>query len=116
LAPGRFHCAAERRERGTGQRFAVRGVGFKALVREQYFMLLIDPEAAIGALPTLLPDDMEARGKALALIRQVLAARGGPSGDAETRMHQIARVFTPGGEAAPAPGIAVVPPAEGEAS
>ena len=41
---------------------------FKELVREQFFMLLVDPEAAIAALPSLLPDDMEARGKALALI------------------------------------------------
>ena len=35
---------------------------FKALVREQFFMLLIDPEAAIAALPSLLPEDMEAEG------------------------------------------------------
>ena len=85
---------------------------FKELVREQFFMLLVDPEAAIAALPSLLPDDMEARGKALALIRQVLAARGGLSADAETRMQQIARVFAPGGEVVPAPGLAVVPPGE----
>jgi hypothetical protein len=88
---------------------------FKELVREQFFMLLVDPEAAIAALPSLLPEDMEARGKALALIRQVLAARGGLSGDAETRMQQIARVFAPGGEAVPAPGLAVVPAGEGSA-
>jgi hypothetical protein len=78
-------------------------------------MLLIDPEAAIAALASLLPEDMEARGKALALIRQVLAARGGLSGDAETRMQEIARIFAPGGEAAPAPGLAVVPPVKGSA-
>ena len=88
---------------------------FKELVREQFFMLLVDPEAAIAAFPSLLPEDMEARGKALALIRQVLAARGGLSGDAETRMQQIAGVFAPGGEAVPAPGLAVVPAGEGSA-
>lgn len=88
---------------------------FKALVREQFFMLLIEPEAAVVALPSLLPDDLEVRGKALALIRQVLAARGGLSGDAETRMQEIARVFAPGGEAVPAPGIAIVPSGEGSA-
>ena len=88
---------------------------FKELVREQFFMLLVDPEAAIAALPSLLPEDMEARGKALALIRQVLAARGGLSGDAETRMQQVARVFAPGGEAVPAPRLAVVPAGEGSA-
>jgi hypothetical protein len=88
---------------------------FKALVREQFFMLLIEQEAAVAALPSLLPDDLEVRGKALALIRQVLAARGGLSGDAETRMQEIARVFAPGGEAVPAPGLAIVPSGDGSA-
>ena len=85
---------------------------FKTLVREQYFMLLIDPEAAIAALPSLLPEDMETRGKALAVIRQVLAAPGGLSRVAEARMQQIARMFAPDGDAAAAPGLAVVAPAE----
>ena len=88
---------------------------FKALVREQFFMLLIDPEAAIAALPSLLPEDMEARGKALAIIRQVLAARGGLSREAEARMQQIARIFAPEGEATATPGLAVVASAEGSA-
>ena len=85
---------------------------FKTLVREQYFMLLIDPEAAIAALPSLLPEDMETRGKALAIIRQVLAARGGLSREGEARMQQVARMFAPDGDAAAAPGLAVVAPTE----
>jgi hypothetical protein len=85
---------------------------FKALVRDQYFMLLLDPEGAIGALPALLPDDAETRQKALAIIRQVLAARGGLSGEAEIRMRRIAGLFAPGGETAPAPGLAIVSSAE----
>ena len=32
---------------------------FKALVREQYFMLLIDEEAALAAIPAMLPPDAE---------------------------------------------------------
>jgi len=83
---------------------------FKALVRDQFSMLLIDPEAAIAALPGLLPEDMDVRRKALALIRQVLAASGGLSGEAEARMQRIARIFAPDGDAAPAPNLAVVPP------
>ena len=85
---------------------------FKALVRDQFSMVLIDPEAAIAALPGLLPEDMDVRRKALALIRQVLAASGGLSGEAEARMQRIARIFAPDGEAAPAPNLAVVPPPE----
>ena len=88
---------------------------FKTLVREQYFMLLIDPEAAIAALPSLLPEDMEVRRKAIAVIRQVLAARGGLSGEAEARMQRIARIFAPDGETGAAPGLAVVASAEGGA-
>ncbi len=83
---------------------------FKTLVRDQFSMLLIDPEAAMAALPGLLSEDMDIRRKALALIRQVLAAPGGLSGEAEARMQRIARIFAPDGEAAPAPNLAVVPP------
>ena len=81
---------------------------FKSLVREQFFMLLIDPEAAVSALPALLPEDMEIRRKALAVIRQVLAARVGLSGEAEARMQRIVRIFAPDGETAAAPGLAIV--------
>ena len=38
---------------------------FKALVREQYYMLLIDQEATLAAIPDLLPRDREVRRKGL---------------------------------------------------
>ena len=41
---------------------------FKATVREQFYMLLIDPEAALAAIPSMLPDDPETRRKAFDLI------------------------------------------------
>ena len=85
---------------------------FKTLVRDQFFMLLIDQDAAMAALPGLLPEDMDIRRKALALIRQVLAAPGGLSGEAEARMQRIARIFAPDDEARAAPNLAVVPPPE----
>ena len=85
---------------------------FKTLVRDQFLMLLIDQDAAMAALPGLLPEDMDIRRKALALIRQVLAAPGGLSGEAEARMQRIARIFAPDEDAAPAPNLAVVPPPE----
>ncbi len=49
---------------------------FKALVREQFNMLLIDQEAALAAMPSMLPPDAETRREAFDLIRQVLGARG----------------------------------------
>ncbi len=47
---------------------------FKALVREQFNMLLIDQEAALAAIPSMLPPDAETRAEAFDLIKQVLSA------------------------------------------
>ena len=66
---------------------------FKALVREQYFMLLIDTEAALEAIPALLPPDREKREKALALVKQVCSARGEIVGEELHRLERIARLF-----------------------
>ena len=49
---------------------------FKALIREQFLMLLIDQEAALDAIPDMLPADMDARRKGLAALHEVLSARG----------------------------------------
>ena len=38
---------------------------FKMLVREQFFMLLLDREAALAAIPKLLPDSMDERRRRL---------------------------------------------------
>jgi hypothetical protein len=67
---------------------------FKATLREQFFMLLIDPEGALSAIPSLLPADPNLRRKAFDLITQVLNARGG-SGDAaeRERIQRISRLF-----------------------
>jgi hypothetical protein len=66
---------------------------FKALVRDQFNMLLIDQEAALAAIPAMLPPDAETRHKAFELIRQVRGARGEWSADEEARMHEVARLF-----------------------
>jgi pimeloyl-ACP methyl ester carboxylesterase len=66
---------------------------FKALVREQFNMLLIDQEGALRAIPAMLPSDAEERRKAFDLIKQVLGARGEMSLEDETRMSEVARLF-----------------------
>jgi hypothetical protein len=66
---------------------------FKALVREQFNMLLIDPEAALAALPSMLPPDAETRREAFELVKQVLGARGELSAEDRTRLGEIARLF-----------------------
>src|SRR5882757_3825358 len=42
---------------------------FKMLVREQFFMLLLDPEGALAAIPKLLPEDANQRRTAFAAMR-----------------------------------------------
>jgi pimeloyl-ACP methyl ester carboxylesterase len=66
---------------------------FKALVREQFNMLLIDQEGALRAIPAMLPSDPEERRKAFDLIKQVLGARGEMSPEDEKRMTEVARLF-----------------------
>jgi hypothetical protein len=65
---------------------------FKALVREQYFMLLIDPEASLAALPAMVPEAAD-RIRTLDFVRQVLSAREGISGEAIERLERIHRLF-----------------------
>lgn len=73
--------------------------GFKALVREQYFMLLIDPSAAVAAIPGLLPEDVGKRQEILALLEEVLTARGPLEGPAAERFEEMRSLF---GDAPPA--------------
>ena len=69
---------------------------FKQLVREQFYMLLIDQEAAIAAIPKLLPADAEARQAALAAIQDVVTASGDLTGEAAERMRHIVSLFDGG--------------------
>src|SRR4029079_12005265 len=48
----------------------------KQLVREQFFMLLLDCPGAIAAIPSMLPPDQAARDRILELIRETALARG----------------------------------------
>src|SRR5262249_57898543 len=66
---------------------------FKDLIREQFFMLLIDEEAALAAIPQLLPADRELRRKAFATLSQVVSARGEVTGEAAERLERVAGLF-----------------------
>lgn len=85
---------------------------FKAVVREQFHILLLDSEAALAAIPSMLPQDPEIRREAFGLIRQALGARGEFSPEDNRRLDKIARLF--GVETGPA---AIVPlPSQAKAS
>jgi pimeloyl-ACP methyl ester carboxylesterase len=66
---------------------------FKMLVREQFFMLLLDQEGALAAIPKLLPDNAKARQAAFAAIRDVLSASAAISGEVAKRLKRVAELF-----------------------
>jgi hypothetical protein len=66
---------------------------FKMLVREQFFMLLLDRDAALAAIPKLLPDNMDERRKTFSAIQEVLSASAQISGEVAKRLNQVAGLF-----------------------
>jgi hypothetical protein len=66
---------------------------FKNLVREQFYILLIDEKAAVDAIPAMLPADRETRVKAFDIVRQVLGARGEFSAEDQRRLKEVSRLF-----------------------
>jgi len=79
------------RRQDTGSRLSI--AEFKMLVREQFFMLLLDQEAALAAIPNMLPADMDARRTVFAAIHEVLSAAGEISGETRTRLDRVAELF-----------------------
>ena len=84
---------ALRRIRLSGEASRLSLPQFKAMAREQFFLLLLDPEAALAAIPKLVPTDINERRKGLAAIRNVLSASGEIAGEAAERMARITRLF-----------------------
>jgi Protein of unknown function (DUF3141) len=82
---------AVRRIRGTHGNMPLSD--FKATVREQFYLLLIDPEGALAAIPAMLPTDPDVRRQAFGLITEVMSARGEYSPEDRTRLQRLARLF-----------------------
>jgi len=74
---------------------------FKRMVRRQFYSLLLDREAALAAIPAMLPADARLRARALEAIRKIVSAAGKPTREASRRLAQVEQLF---GTAAPAPG------------
>ncbi len=66
---------------------------FKTMVREQFFMLLLDQDAALAAIPKLLPESADERHAGLAAIREVLSASAEISGEVARRLKQVGQLF-----------------------
>ncbi len=71
---------------------------FKALVRTQYLMLLVDEEAALRAIPGLMPEPFEERRAAFAALRGVVEASGELEAAPAERLRRIAALFGIGPE------------------
>jgi hypothetical protein len=72
---------------------------FKTLVREQFFMLLLDQEASLAAIPKMLPQDADQRHAVFAAIRDVLSVGGDISGETAKRLNRVAQLFGVSAEA-----------------
>jgi hypothetical protein len=66
---------------------------FKALVREQFYILLVDTEAALAAIQSMLPPDADTCRKGFDLVKQALSARGAFSDEDNKRIQRIVRAF-----------------------
>lgn len=84
-----------RRQSFTDQPFSL--VRFKALVREQYLLLLLDEKRAVVAIPALLRDAAEPRDRLLDAIRRVVDASGAPSEETARRLEHVETLFAPAG-------------------
>jgi pimeloyl-ACP methyl ester carboxylesterase len=80
---------------------------FKAMAREQFFLLLLEPEATLAAIPKMLPASVDERQKGLAAIRKVLSASGAISDESAQRMKRVETLFET--SEAPLPGPTSVP-------
>jgi hypothetical protein len=83
---------------------------FKALVREQFYMLLLDTDAALAAIPSMLPADAKTRRKGFELIKEVMSARGELSAGDKERLLRVARLVELPEESSTVRSLAVVSP------
>jgi hypothetical protein len=74
---------------------------FKRILREQFFALLLDRDAALAAIPIMLPAGSSVRAEILGRIRRVVSAVGEPSGERAERLAQIENLFGAGPAAGP---------------
>lgn len=68
---------------------------FKHKLREQYFALRLDPEAALAAIPKMLPRGQKARAKALDICRRVATSSGELEGEKAKRWAKLETLFAP---------------------
>jgi hypothetical protein len=68
---------------------------FKKLVREQFFMLLLDERGAVNAIPAMLARDPKSASRMAGLLHRVLDAVGVRTELGRTRLAEVERFFDP---------------------
>jgi hypothetical protein len=66
---------------------------YKSVVRTQWAMLTIDQKSALSALPSLLPEDAEARRNLFEKVKAIRTAAGALEGEAKRRLDEIEAMF-----------------------
>jgi pimeloyl-ACP methyl ester carboxylesterase len=66
---------------------------FKAMVREQFFLLLIDEDSALSTIPGLLPENVEERQAAFDSLLELLGARGQLTDAEADRLERMRSLF-----------------------
>ena len=66
---------------------------FKTVLREQFFRLLLDREAALAGIAEMLPSDKAARARALEVIRKCVQTAGSATGLRAERLAEIEKIF-----------------------
>ena len=77
-------------------------------------MLLVDTEAALAAIPSMLPADTDKRVKAIELVKQVISARTELSAEEQERMQRISQLYGVGEGKGPTRKLSVLPLARKE--
>lgn len=73
---------------------------FKVLVRDQFFVLQLEPARAIDVLPSLAPE-LQAREALLEAVRLIVSAGGEPTGVAGDRLARVAQLLGSANDAPP---------------
>ena len=66
---------------------------FKQVFREQFYIMLVDSDAALAAISSLLASDTASRKAAFNILTQVATAIGAPSSEEIKRINEIAKLF-----------------------
>jgi hypothetical protein len=67
---------------------------FKQMLREQYFSLLLDRDAALAAIPKMLQSEPELHGRVQEALHRTVQAAGELSGERAKRLAQVEALFS----------------------